>query len=783
MARIPRFLYPQPDSALEGNRMSLNMQKKLALKPVAYAVSAALSGTCAPAALAQDVPAVQPTDLDAVIVTARKREETLIDIPQEIQAISQEQLEKANLSSIGDFSRFVPSLSYTATTPGRGSIYFRGVADDSSSFIADSSAAIYLDEQPLTQSSLQPEIRLVDIERIEALPGPQGTLYGSSSQSGTLRYITNKPDPSGFETDVAIDAYTVEDGDEGYEISGVVNVPLGDNVAIRVVGFTARDAGFIDNVFAESLGGTFDNAAFVEKDVNHTEYAGGRAALRWTPNEDWTVDLGLVYQKMDGNSYSEDNTLRAGRELAVVRFVDEDRSDEWTQFALTLQGDLGWGQLTSATSYFTRDISYFQDNTDYTFYLSSVSGQYYQNYDLGPDPVGLGWRDRDYADRWAQEFRLQGATEKTTWLAGLFYERMENGFNFFTRIRDYEDSPSFAYWQAYYGVEPGTTDNAFYHSKNDQVTEQIAAFGEYGYSPDDHWTLTAGLRWFDHTRERTYFIQTPNGHFTANLGTAKETTSDITKKLSVQYNFTGDVMVYALYSDGFRAGGRNVTRPGVVLPADYDPDFLDNYELGFKSRWAGGKYTFNLTAFDMKWKDYQVEVVDPGDDALYAVMVTNVGDAEIKGVSVDFGAYLWGSLEFGLNLQLLDPKTTSGNDLVGTVPGQRLPFSAEEKGSTWLEYTHPVEIAGGHLYGRVQWTYTGNSLNGIGPDATLQPAYQLTDLKVGFEAGDWEVYAYVDNVFNERAILFDQQSAPPGTITINDPRSWGLGFSKSWGPR
>lgn len=758
--------------------MNPNFAAKLPRNPVAYAVSVALTGTYAPAVLAQAAPSAQSTDLDTVIVTARKREETLLDIPQEIQAISQEQLQKAHLDSIEDFSRFVPSLSYNATTPGRGTIYFRGVADDSSSFIADASSAIYLDEQPLTQSALQPEIRLIDIERIEALPGPQGTLYGSSSQSGTLRYITNKPDPSAFTTDVALDAYTVDHGDQGYEVSGVVNVPLGETVAIRVVGFSARDAGFIDNVLGTSLGGGFDNAGAVEKDINGVEYAGGRAALRWKPNDTWTVDANVVYQQMDANSYSEDNIQRSGRKYAVVRFLDESRSDEWTQLALTLQADFGWGQFTSATSYFTRSIKYFQDNTDYTFYLSNAFGAYYAQYDLGADPVGIGWRDSPDVNRVAQEFRLQGSTDKLTWLAGLFYERVHDGFSFFSRIEDYENSPSFAYWQAYYGLEPGTTDNAFYHSKNDQVTEQYAAFGEATYALTDRWAFTAGLRWFDHTRTRDYFTQQPNNHFTSNLGTAEKSTSDITKKLSVQYKFSDNAMAYALYSDGFRAGGRNVVRPGTVLPADYEPDFLDNYELGFKSRWAGGKYTLNLTAFHMAWNDYQIEVVDPGP--LFAILVANVGDAEIDGVSLDFSAFLWDSVDFGLNLQLLDPKTKANKPELGLEPGERLPFSPKEKGAVWLEYTHPAEVAGGHLYGRAQWTYYGNSLNGIG-DATLQPAYQLTDIKFGLQSDDWEVYLYCDNVFNERAVLFDQQSAPPGTITVNDPRAWGVGFSKSWG--
>ncbi|MGH8203282.1 MAG: TonB-dependent receptor [Steroidobacteraceae bacterium] len=786
---------------------------KLPVSRLAYAISAALTGAYAQEVLAQDTTA----DLDTVIVTARKREETLLDIPQEIQAIGQQQLERANLDSVKEFSRFVPSLSYNATVPGRGTIYFRGVADDSSSFIADASAAIYLDEQPLTQSALQPEIRLIDIERIEALPGPQGTLYGSSSQAGTLRYITNKPDPAAFATDVALDAYTLDEGDEGYEVSGVVNIPLGQTAAIRVVGFSARDAGFIDNVLGTSLGGSFDNAEFVDEDINDVEYAGGRAAIRWFPNESWTVDGSVVYQQMDANSYPEVDDFTegydqhpelAGRENAVVRFQDESRSDEWTQLALTLQGDIGPTQFTSASSYFTRRIAYFQDNTDYTFYLSHAFGPNYAVYNLGPtaydfgDPAGLGWRDGPYVDRIAQEFRLQGSTEKLNWVAGLFYEKVEEGFNFFSRIQDYEDTVGFqarSYYAVYYGrdpLEPGSTDNAFYHAKNDQKTEQYAVFGEATYSLSEHWSLTAGLRWFDHTRTRDYFTQQPNGNFTSNLGRAEESTSDITKKVSVQYNINDDAMVYALYSDGFRAGGRNVVRPGTVLPADYEPDFLDNYELGFKSRFAGGRYTLNLTAFKMEWKDYQIEVTDPGP--LFAVLVANVGDAEIDGVTLDFSAFLFDSLDVGLNLQLLDPKTKANNPQIGLLPGERLPFSAEEKGSIWVEYTFPGEIAGGNVYARYQFSYTGNSLNGLPTpvldddgniidiiDPTVQPAYQLSDFKIGLAADDWEVYAYVDNIFNERAIFFDQATElgllTNNIKTIGDPRSWGIGFTRSWG--
>jgi iron complex outermembrane receptor protein len=754
---------------------------------VALAVSVALTASYAPSALAQE----KTADLDAVVVTARKREETLLKIPQEIQVIGQQEMKRANLSTLQDLQRFVPSLTSKTTTPGLGTIFFRGVADDTEAFIADSSAAIYLDEQPLTQSQMQPEIRLVDIERIEALPGPQGTLYGASSQSGTLRYITNKPDSTSFYADASIDGHSVDDGDQGYELSGVLNLPVGKNTAIRLVGFSARDAGFIDNVLGQSLGGTFDNSDVAGKDVNAVEYLGGRAAIRWLAGENWTVDAGVVHQQLDANTYAEDNVLRAGRELAVVRFLDEFRSDDWTQLAMTLEGDLGWGQLTSATSYFTRNIADLQDNTDYTFHLTYYSNPTYCASDptwedcafaFGPDPRGLGFGGKQSTDRVAQEIRLQGATAKTTWIAGLFYEHMEDGWKYLDRIENYEDTQAFDFWNSEYDVQPGTTDSSGISFHGKQVTDQIAVFGEVSYSPDEHWSITAGLRWFDHARDREDVVQTPNGRDAIVLEEGKGSTSDITRKLSVQYNINENSMIYVLFSDGFRAGGQNQVAPGVVLPAEYDPDFLDNYELGFKSRWDGGRYTFNTTAFEMKWKDYQVEVVDPGAlPEFYVVMVANIGDAEIEGLSADFAATLWDSLDIGFNAQLLDPKVSQGNALVDTQTGDRLPFSAEEKGAVWVEYTFPAELAGGHVYSRFQWSYTGDILNGLSQPRIRQPAYQIADFKVGFESEDWEIYAYVDNLTNERAILLDRADASvPGTISINRPRTWGIGFSKNW---
>ena len=631
-----------------------------------------------------------------------------------------------------------------------------------------------------------PEVRLIDIERIEALPGPQGTLYGASSQSGTLRYITNKPDPTGFHADLSLDGYTADHGDEGYELSGVLNLPLGEKAAIRLVGFSARDAGYIDNVLGESLGGTFDNADAVEKDANAVEYLGGRAALRWLAGEKWTVDLGVVHQELDrATSRTRMSSVPAASSRACISWGLPQRRLDPTRLDLTGRSGLGpahfGNQLFQARhvrSSGTAPIGRFSIRISCRT-RSRAPMTCECAFAFGPDPKSH-YECEGHHHWFTQEFRLRGATERVTWLGGLFYQRLDHGGHFFRHIENYEETPAFDFWNREYGVQPGTTDNADQGYQDKELTDQIAAFGEASYSPDERWSFTAGLRWFEHSRERWQRNQQPKGR-ESNFYESKASTDDITKKLSVQYNINGNAMVYALFSDGFRAGGRNFTAPGVVLPADFDPDFVDNYELGFKSRWEGGRYTFNLTAFRMKWKDYQAEVVDPG--ATRGLLCLRRHQHRRRRDR----RHQWRLHGHPLGLARFGPQRRGPRSQGDT--GQcshrhaswRPPALLAGRKRRHVGRLHvPREIAGGHVYGRFQWTYTGNRLNGIWQPAALEPAYQIADFKVGFESEGWEIYAYVDNLTDERAVIRDWTGEPQGPVSLGRPRSWGLGFSMSW---
>ncbi len=735
--------------------------------------------------------------LEEVLVTARKREEKLQDIPESIQAISQQTIGRAGLQELEDYSRFIPSLSYTAQAPGANKLIFRGVADTGRSFYSDTSAAIYLDDQPLTQPTQTPEPRLVDIERIEALSGPQGTLYGGSAQSGTMRIITNKPDVSQLQIITDSTIKQGSDSDLSHDFSAVVNVPLIPNeLAIRLVGFSAKDGGFIDNVLSDSPGGTFNNSDVAGKDQNgEGEYLGGRATMRWLPSEDWTVTAGVVFQDFEGSGNQDHEPADVGQ-LNNVRFRNEAREDNWTQVGLTLEADLGFADFVSATTYFTRDVTYNLDNTTYLTDLRSIYVNYgvgYNEYAFGPDPVGLGWTQDQNTERFSQEFRLSHAGAKWAWLAGAFFESYNDEWEFRSKMDDFESTNAWLDHWAPAGAEPGASENTFYRINNHTKIQQYSAFGELTYLLDDQWSFIVGGRWFSTERDRDFQLYQPADLIQQDENPVK-TTDDFAKKASVRYRIDGERMLYALYSEGYRNGGENIVRPGAVLPRVFDPDKLKNYELGFKSRWLDGRLQANLSLYHMAWEDFQTELTDPGPN--FATMVTNVGDAAINGVELDLSFAPVEGLSLGLNAGYLDaelkddlilPPDEDGFEEEIALSGARLPISPYLKIAAYAEYTWPQEVLGGNFYLRSQYSYNGDALNDLECNAAdcdrheVMDSYSITDVKIGIESveGDWDISLFVDNVTNEHAELY-KFTVPENAITVNRPREYGIRFMKKW---
>ncbi len=503
---------------------------------IAVAVSMALTGQ-ADDAQAQDEES-SAGGIEEITVTARKQEQSLQDVSASVQALTGAELQKQGLLNMEDVIRFLPSVNHIGGTAGANKIIFRGVSDNPAAFIAASSAALYIDEQPLTQFSINPEPRMVDIERVEALAGPQGTLYGDSSQSGTLRIITNKPDPTAFSASVNTMVRTGDESSASHEVSGVLNLPLvEDKFAVRLVGFTARDGGFVDNVLGVSpMRGTKDNANMVEEDINTGDHFGGRISAKWFIDDKWSVTGSYINQvsEVDGrNDY--DPTVG---DLQTVKFFKDSRDDDWWQAAITVEGSFGDIDFISITSYFDREIDYVFDRTTYSAYFNYNFCKYFAAYcwsglagaevhyfgagNIFVDPgVGLVFystepNDQDTVgintliqqnDRITQEFRLSKTGDNYRWVAGAFYEEKNEHWEYRAITEEFLTSLSYYYWTYLYnatGVDP-----SWWLSSDTTEWTQWAVFGNFSYDFSDQFTAEIGLRYFDQEMDRFYFVDKP----------------------------------------------------------------------------------------------------------------------------------------------------------------------------------------------------------------------------------------------------------------------------------
>jgi outer membrane receptor protein involved in Fe transport len=785
-----------------------------------HAAISAVLATATGAATAQE-----STSLGEVIVTATRRAERLQDVPESISAFDSNDIAMRGLQQLDDYAKLVPGMSLGVREPGGTTIVFRGVAASGLSFGSVSSSALYLDEQPITQSGRNPDPRLIDIERLEALRGPQGTLYGASSQSGTLRAITNKPNSGVFESWVEAQVTSVSDGAEGYDISAMVNVPLqSDKLALRLVGFTARDAGFIDNVLSDSRGedpeaddGTFDNSNVVEKDLNSSDVSGGRAALRWDVTENVNATFSAIFQDLSADGHgdvdftrNEDGVELPAGDLNQVRFEEESLDDKWYQVALTVNATLPFADAVFSASYFDRDFHYEADATQYewTFnqsFLNCDPAYYvcYNAYDFDGDPRGFATND-EQTDITTFEARLQSKADSESrwgWLAGAFYSNETGHTEFDSFIRGYESTGSFEYFSyieegPYYTGEPLAPTERWYLGRYDTELEQVAVFGELSFDVTEDFTITAGGRWFEYERKFKQFAQQPEGFtgFTQLDGNQETKEDGSVVKLNATYRIDDDRMVYATYSEGFRVGGSNPLREASILPRDYRSDELQNYEIGLKSEWLDNRIRLNISAYYMKWKDFAVQIEDP-QPAIFQLGFVNLPSANISGVEAEFainfteqwqldGSFSWNDAEVAdaTTITLIDPNDIPRSFTVEE--GARLPLTPDMSATIGIEFRPAAQWLNAQPFARFDVAYQGDSVNSLEgiesvvADSTvdIQDAYETGDVRFGLEGEKWTASIFVDNVWDERAELFFSNRWAVQRLSVNRPRTYGLQF-------
>jgi len=670
---------------------SLNTGRSYMLTPVSAAVIAALNPGAA--ALAQDSSQNTSRGIEEIIVTATKRSIPLQDVPQSIQAFSQEDIEKMVMKNMEDYTRAAPSATLTASQPGKNVLTMRGISTSASEWRTESRVAIYLDEQPITSISNQPDVRMVDINRIEILPGPQGTLMGSSSMSGAMRIITNKPDFDGYSGQVQGTVSTTDGGDPSYDLNGVINIPVVDEkFALRLVGYASEDGGYVDNVLSQTVSGVpgahsgrVDNSDVAKDNQNEYAVQGGRLAALWQVNDKWTVDVGGIIQssQSDGTWQSDDSL----GDYKVARFYNEWRDDDWWQTSATITGDLGFAQFTSTTSYFERDTAYEFDNQYYNQWQTAYYGitwgenivdNYAVNYPNYTPWAALfamryHWEyefghiyNEAEQTRFAQEFRLTSTTDsKLQWMVGAFYDDVYDTWLYGSVIPNLTDTVGWYwanYWSCYYASMPNAEQwncpipdtDVTYVNQYKKWIEQTAVFGEFDYSITDDFVASIGVRWFRYDRDEYQLYEAPKGMIPVGTYsrdwyapdfTAQGTDEDTLFKFSLKYHINDDAMVYFTRSEGFRLGGQNSPKAVAtgLVPLTYTSDTLTNYELGLKSEWWNNRIQLNLALFKIDYEDIQINAqppsTDDGSTPWWLRGTFNAGTAENIGLELN-GSWL-----------------------------------------------------------------------------------------------------------------------------------------------
>ena len=720
--------------------------------------------------------AAQQIGDDTIIVTAQKREETLQSVPMSIQALGTSALDQLQISNFSDLTRFLPSVTLQTAGPGFSQVYFRGVASGENANHSTSlpTVGIYLDEQPITTIQGALDIHAYDLARVEALAGPQGTLYGASSMAGTIRYITNRPDPTAFSGSVDAELNSVKDGSIGGSLAGYVNIPMTSYAALRVVAWYRHDAGYIDNLPGErtypTSGITQSNAPYVKDDYNSVDTVGGRLALGIDLDDNWTVRPTLMLQSQVANgSFAQQSNIG---EWKTEQYNREYSKDQWYQAALTIEGKIGSFDVTYAGAYMERRVDSWSDYSDYAYFYDVLAGYGAYFTDNAGNPVNpnqyINAVDR-YA-RMSHELRIATPSDRRFRLiAGLFYQRQTHNIEQNYIIDNIGDAITV----------PGTQSNIWL-TKQLRTDRDYAAFGEATFDVTDNLHFTAGGRVYKYRNSLYGFFGYSDGYSSKtgiaacfpsektltgapciNVDKTTEKTGFI-HKLNLTWNVTPDALLYGTWSRGFRPGGIN--RRGTLPP--YEPDELDNYEIGWKSSWADGLLRFNGAVYQIDWDGIQLSFL--GANGLSEVR--NAGKARIRGFEADVGIHSGG---FTLNASgsFNDAKITRDFCLVAnadfdcSVPagneqlapaGTRLPITAKFKGNATARYEAPISGDWtAHVQGAV--SYIGNRTSDLRLyERAIKgdfPAYTTVDLSIGAQSDRFTMEAFVTNLFNVNGVI------------------------------
>lgn len=902
---------------------------KLSSALIALSLYGAGSGT----AFAQDAETkADDGRIDDIVVTATRRDQSQQEVPLTLQAFSTETLSKLNVTSIEGLLKYTPNVTFSNNGPGQGAIFLRGLSagfagQQSSATIGGfPNVALYLDDQSMQFPARNADVYVADMERVEVLEGPQGTLFGGGAQAGVVRYITNKPKLSKFEGRIQGSFGGTVGGTTNGSFNAMVNVPIIEGkVAVRVVAYADHRGGYIDNKLStftrrptdlgsyylafggngnqltpaqQSREGNYDNAGLVEDNFNPVDYTGARVALAWEISPDWDVLVTQAYQKLESRgtfavqTYTYDYAPLTG--LSSTLFSPQYNKDDYWNTAWTLNGKLGDFSLVYTGAYLTRNINQQGDYTNYAratygiFYQCTGGANYYWNVGQAPycyEPTSR-WNDKVRNTHESHEFRISSPdTGRIRAIVGGYYENFliqDNMDWSYTTIPNCDTSLTALQIQAAgtvclgrVGPNPAATLNlagpraagVSFGQDINRGYKQYAAFGSVDFDLTDTITITAGTRYYyyDNFQKGSVYssfnascYQVPacltGSNFDA-LG-LKSTYKGFRSKGTITWKPKDGTMLYFTYSEGFRPGAFNrgpsarvqdpdlpwltatgqgsVTNTGngrnfqLLVPANYAPDNLINWEAGVKTDLFDRKMTFNLSAYVMNWKNIQIGFFNPAAGFGNTAFATNGPTYNIKGVQAQIFARPSDGLTINASATYNESKQSNapcfivnnptasnfGNCLVerynssnpasplpvqspfGNV-GSITPFSPKFQGNIraryeWTSGGMDWFVGAGANYISSQFnqpaTYPSGDVPGngnvLGPNGIIVPAttvlrykmpgYALADMQIGFSRDNWTVTIFGENLFNSHASTFTNSSQYIKTSTVVRPMTYGI---------
>jgi len=741
-----------------------------------------------PAALAQDRGDDKggPIRLEEIVVTATKRSETLQDVPVAVTAISSEEIAARGFTNYSDYINTVPNMYMADTGPGKAQIYIRGlVAQGGSGF----PVATYFGEAVtslLTNNGGFANLRLVDIDRVEVLRGPQGTLFGANSLAGVLRVVPSAPNLEDFQVNAAARGWsTAHSGDGSEHFEGVINLPLiSGQLAARLVAYQDHIAGYLDNVVPaaapfdysaalEAPDGTLvipGHAAFTRKDINSEDTWGARAAVSWKPIDPLHVDLSFVAQEVRLNA--EAGAQPAYGDYVVQRALDQyehGKDLEQERIGQFVVGyDWSAAALTSATSY-TRLTRYSSQDIGF---LAAAAG-------LGTQLWSL--QDRSKGESFTQEIRLQSRGDQPLqWLVGFFY--LNSSFDYGQYVPDYSCPtclPEVVMGQPFALETVGQLVG--------EKQRQQSVFAEVSYSFTPQWTLGVGGRYLRDYLES--FTSAIDGFLVGGpqpaLPPVGGHSSIFNPSAYVRFKANDAMTYYLQAARGFRSGTTNQALAydpngpcGATAAADgvgplTDPDTLWTYELGMKSTWADNRIAANLAVFHQKWKGVQLEATQPcGFNG-----TVNGGDASGNGAELEMTARITQGLSANLTASYVYNKFDSVKPNVGYFVGERVPAAPEENASVGLQYNFALNTAW-NGYARADYAYVGDVhyIFGLGAAATnyLQGGYGQTNFRLSLQHQQLGIDFFAKNLTDKRAAENTGDPTQGGFIYMLRPREIGV---------